>query len=375
MEDRHDRVLQIVRQEGSIRVADLASRLSISVETARRDVTALAAIGRVQRVHGSVVWPTARLNARDSRVAQVGVVAARTPVLGMVVPVASYVFHRIILGARAAADAAGASLVVGITDYQHSRDAAHIRSMLAAGVDGLMLAPSWGIDGPTTADLEELESLQRPFVLVERSIPVGASDRHFDQAIYDHSAGVAQAVRHLRSLGHGRIALLTRPTHTRSSIRSGYAATMATLGLPNDDVAATEPHKTADPDPVEVARFLDLASTRQVRAGIVHTDSDAINMLQRLAAEGIRVPEDFALVAYNDDLAGVADVALTTVAPNRQALGEAATQLLMRRLADPDADDLHIALVPALRVRESSGALASGKSNLHFPSGHQEPTG
>lgn len=57
VDQRHERVLELVRERGSLRVAELAAELGVSAVTLRRDVEALAAQGRVQRLHGAVVWP------------------------------------------------------------------------------------------------------------------------------------------------------------------------------------------------------------------------------------------------------------------------------------------------------------------------------
>lgn len=56
VDQRHERVLELVRERGSLRVADLAAELGVSAVTLRRDVEALAGQGRVHRLHGAVVW-------------------------------------------------------------------------------------------------------------------------------------------------------------------------------------------------------------------------------------------------------------------------------------------------------------------------------
>ncbi|ROV67288.1 DeoR family transcriptional regulator, partial [Streptomyces globisporus] len=58
VDQRHERVLELVRERGSLRVAELAEELGMSAVTLRRDVEALAAQGLVERMHGAVVWPS-----------------------------------------------------------------------------------------------------------------------------------------------------------------------------------------------------------------------------------------------------------------------------------------------------------------------------
>ncbi|GAB3399221.1 LacI family DNA-binding transcriptional regulator [Flindersiella endophytica] len=347
VEQRHERILRLVRERESVRVVELAAELGISVETARRDVTALADVGRLRRQHGSVAWPTLPLNARDARLArQAPRPAPSSLVLGLVVPVSGYFFQQLIQGARAAANAAGVRLLVGITDYSRARDTTQIQTMIEAGADGLLLTPSWDLAGPDDTDLVELAGLRRPVVLVERHIPVGARAAELDRVASDHAEGTALAVRHLAGLGHERIALLAKPTHTQPHIRRGYHAATHALALPDDDLSP--------PDDTQVGRLLELASAGDVRAAIVHTDVDAINLLQRLTARGLRVPDDFALISYDDEIAELADVPLTAIAPAKRSVGETAVHLLLRRLADPGAQHSHIDLVPELKHRAST---------------------
>ncbi|MFI1963144.1 substrate-binding domain-containing protein [Streptomyces pathocidini] len=364
VEERHKRILRIVRERESVRVAELAAELEISVETVRRDVTALADIGRVRRLHGSVTWPAAPLNARDARLArQAPAPPTSGLLLGMVVPTSNYFYRSIIQGARDAAAAAGARLLVGITEYYRGRDATQIRNMIEAGVDGLLLTPSWSVHGPTETDAAQLAELKTPAVLVERRIPLGLPGANLDRASSDHSGGASMAVRHLAGLGHRRIALLARNTHTWPHIRRGYQATVGTLGLPDDDISSTSgsPDEFNDEFENHTERLMELMDTGEVRAAIVHTDSDAANLLQWLLAQGVRVPEDFALVCYNDELAALTATPMTSVSPANHALGETAVKLLLRRVEEPGVEHSTVEWLPRLLIRKSCGAPQSAQ--------------
>ncbi|MFE5909117.1 substrate-binding domain-containing protein [Streptomyces wedmorensis] len=372
VEQRHRRILRVVRERESVRVSELAEALGVSVETARRDVAALADVGRLRRLHGTVSWPTAPLNARDARLAR-----RDTPrpadglVLGMVVPVSDYYYRAVIQGARQAAADVGARLLVGITDYSAERDVQHIATLLSAGVDGLLLAPSWTVGGPTWEEAARFAEPAVPAVLVERRIPLGVPGSHLDRVVSDHAGGAALAVRHLARLGHRRVALLARHTHTRPAVRSGYLSAVRALDLPDDDLSPPPRGPWGHPDDIARERLLALVEAGEVRAALVHTDIDALNLLQWLTAHGVRVPDDFALVCHNDETAALADVPLTSVSPATFAVGEAAVRLLVRRLEDPDAAHSAIEWLPRLVVRESCGAgrEPGGSEALSPPSG------
>lgn len=385
VEERHDRILRLVRERGTMRVIELAEELGTSQETMRRDLVALADVGRLRRIHGKVAWPTAALSARDARLAR-HEAAGDQPVIGMIVPASGYVDHDVIRGARAAAAKAGARLLVGVTDNSPAQDEVQLRAMAKAGADGLLLTPTWGNGGPSPQELARLADLEVPAVILERQIPPGTPAAWLDRVSSDHANGAARAVRHLAGLGHRRVALLARRTHSEPQIRVGYRAAVDALGLPRDEV---DQPGTTTPDDIttdittdvisditsdmiggrtggrtgEAVAFEDrldllvaMAHQGEVRAALVHTDNDAVNLLYRLIAEGVRVPEDFALISYGNDLLPVTDVPLTAVAPAKHALGEAALTLLLRRLADPMAERQHVAFVPQLIVRGSCGA-------------------
>jgi DNA-binding LacI/PurR family transcriptional regulator len=414
--DRHERIVRLVREGGRLRVVDLAAALGVSPVTVRRDVEALASRGRVRRAHGSVAWAgpgpspaagsrPASCGAPDREAPGAGHPAGdvRGPVVGMLVPAASGAYGayaEVLRGAREAARAAGARLVVEVADPGGGRardgvrdggstpaegdagtgtptsalaqrvgdaGAAHIAALLAAGVDGLLLTPAW--PGPDTrhgrgGDSAPAAALPPgvPAVLVERRAAPGTGEAELDRVCADHVHGACTAVRHLAAQGRRRIALLARPGVPETPlVTAGYRAGLAAEALTAPVHTAEDP---ADPDdPAAFDRLLGelpaLARAGAVDAVLVHSDTEAIVLLRLLRAHGLRVPEDVALVAYDDELAALADVPLTAVAPPRLDLGRTALRMLLERIAEcPDRGERsprrHVELLPRLRVRAST---------------------
>ncbi|NEC16986.1 DeoR family transcriptional regulator, partial [Streptomyces parvus] len=122
VDQRHERVLELVRERGSLRVAELAEELGMSAVTLRRDVEALAAQGLVERLHGAVVWP-----AGQSRPAPAPAPSAEGLVVGMVVPTTEYYYADVVRGARETVEAAGARLTIGLSRYLPDEAAAPAR--------------------------------------------------------------------------------------------------------------------------------------------------------------------------------------------------------------------------------------------------------
>ncbi|MEV5578676.1 substrate-binding domain-containing protein [Streptomyces parvus] len=355
--ERHDRLLNLVRERGTVRVSDLADRLGVATVTARRDVEALASRGLLERTHGSVSWPAERGPA--------GTPVGGGPVIGMLAPAAAYYFAEVIRGAHEAAARLGARLILRVTDYRPEDDAAHAAGLLAAGAQGLLLAPSWTAPDHPERYGERMARLPGEKVLVEREGVPGGPLEGLDRVVSDHAHGVLLAVRHLVRLGHGTPMLVARSdSPTAQAVRAGFTRALAVLGL-----AGTAPliaTLAADRDPALFERSA-LAVRDAVREGrassvLVHNDEDAIRLVRRLAELGVRVPEDLALITYDDEVAALADTPLSAVAPPKRDVGRGAAELLVERLSGPRYPGgdgwpprRHVALLPTLRVRGSCG--------------------
>ncbi|SCF56705.1 LacI family DNA-binding transcriptional regulator [Streptomyces sp. Ncost-T10-10d] len=352
--ERHDRLLGLVRERGSARVSDLASQLGVSPVTVRRDVEELAGRGLLDRVHGSVSWP------QDATPAAAGP-GGTGLVLGMLAPSSTYYFAEVIRGAHEAAARAGARLILRISDYRPQEDHARTEGLLSAGAEGLLVAPGWQHPGDPAAFGGWIASLPVPTVLLERRPTAGSPLDDLDRVCSDHAHGVLLAVRHLVDLGHGAPLLMARAdSPTAVAVRSGYEEALAVLGLRTpQDVIDSVPAELA-PDAFEqaVQALREAVHSGVATAALIHNDVDAIQVVQRLAELGVRVPDDLALIAYDDEVAALADTPLTAVAPPKREVGRHATELLVERLGHQGADTprRHLTLLPQLRVRDSCGA-------------------
>ncbi|MFB7371791.1 substrate-binding domain-containing protein [Streptomyces sp. NPDC056222] len=368
--ERHDRLLALVRERGTARVADLAGLLGVSPVTARRDVEALATKGLLDRVHGQVSWPE-----RPERPERLGDPGARRTgeglVLGLLAPSATYYFAEVIRGAHEAAARAGARLVLRISDYRPEEDRARTEGLLAAGAEGVLVAPGWRGPEDRQAYGDWLAELPVPAVLLERRADPGTPLDALDRVVSDHGHGVLLALRHLLELGHGTPLLVARgDSPTALAVRAGYAEALGTLGLGAPGPVIDSVPADQDPEGFEraVRALYEAVTSGRVSAALVHNDVDAIEIVQRLADLGVKVPEDLALIAYDDEVAALADTPLTAVAPPKRQVGRHATELLVERLTEaheaPDEEPArrHLSLLPRLRVRASCGAPSGARS-------------
>lgn len=361
VDQRHERVLELVRERGSLRVAELAAELGVSAVTLRRDVEALAGQGRVHRLHGAVVWPGGgnTVEARARQEPAESAPSAEGVVIGMIVPTTASIFADIVRGAREAVGAQGGRLVLGVSGYVDTEDAVQAGHLVAGGAEGLLVAPSWSGGAPVGGQEQWLLDRGVPTVLVERSAPPGNPAAALDRVRTDRAHGAAVAVGHLAALGHRRITAVLQEGPHAERILAGYESAVRSLGL--DDARGAPAVREHGDYESSVDYLVDAVRERGVTAALVHSDEDAIVLVPRLQARGIRVPDDLALIAYDDEVAPLADVPLTAVAPPKRAVGEAAAKLLLQRLAERGsgrrpAPRQHVELLPELRIRSSCGA-------------------
>jgi DNA-binding LacI/PurR family transcriptional regulator len=105
-----------------------------------------------------------------------------------------------------------------------------------------------------------------------------------------------------------------------------------------------------------VDALLERCRETRTSALLVHSDHEAISLVERGRELGIAVPRDLAIVTYDDEVAGLADPPLTSVHPPRDEIGDAAVRLLADRIRDPGRPAHRLVVAPRLVVRESASS-------------------
>jgi DNA-binding LacI/PurR family transcriptional regulator len=354
--ERHEKILAAVNANRTVRLTELAARLAVTPVTVRRDVTVLADKGLLERVHGGVTLPHRPASAEPAQARSAfGALATRT-LIGMVTPSVDYYWLQVIQGAQAATAGAAGRLAFRGSSYDPAQDRRQVTRLLERGVRTLLVAPT--LEGKAGLDLLRwLGSLSIPVVLMERVPPPELPTLGLDAVFTAHSLGAGLAVRHLVTLGHRRVGLVTTGhSPTSPALRSGWAQASASLELPpapDETVRGYGSPGWAEEYDTLIRSCLDA----DVRALLVHADREAIGIVERAHDLGLTIPGDLAVVAYDDEVAAAADPPLTAVRTPRHRLGAVAVELALARCADgPDRPVHRVELWPVLMVRESCGA-------------------
>ncbi|MEU7581726.1 substrate-binding domain-containing protein [Streptomyces sp. NPDC041068] len=255
--------------------------------------------------------------------------------------------------------AADGRLALRASAYDAQEDRHQVSALLDRGVRTLLIAPT--TTGEAGLDLLRwLGSLTVPVVLVQRLPPPALPTLALDAATTAHGLGAGLAVRHLVTLGHHRIAFVTaRFSPTTQALREGRQDTIDSLSLTAHDDLQFEvpPYGSAGwaeaYDPV-LRRCRDAGAT----ALSVHSDSEAMGLVERARDQGLTVPGDLAVVSYDADVAAASDPPLTAVRPQKRRLGSLAAEMALARMADPTERPVHrVQLWPTLVVRASCGGV------------------
>lgn len=360
--ERQERILSAVRKHGMVRLADLVEQLGVTPVTVRRDVKLLADRGLVQRVHGGIALPhrVQTAQARERVPGDYGPMATHA-LVGMVVPSVEYYWPPVIQGAHTAVAAAQGRLVMRASRWEDpAEDRRQVNALLDRGVQALLVAP------PTSGDaaielLRWLRSLAVPVVLVERRPPRQLATLALDSVMTAHALGAGLAVRHLVTLGHHRIALITtRRSPTSKALRAGWQDAVDTLGLPSHEGLDIEvPSYGATGWAKAYTDVLESSRDIGVRALLVHSDREAIGLIERSRELGISVPHDLAVVTYDDEIGAASDPPLTAVRPQKHRLGMLAAKLALAKVAEVGEEwPVHrLELWPNVVVRESCGTV------------------
>lgn len=358
--ERQERILAAVRKHGMVRLADLVKQLGVTPVTVRRDVTLLADRGLVQRVHGGIALPhrTQAPQTREGAPGAFGPMATHA-LVGMVVPSVEYYWPPVIQGAHTAVAAARGRLIMRASRWDDpAEDRRQVNALLERGVQALLVAPTTAGDAAMEL-LRWLRSLTVPVVLVERCPPQELATLALDAVMTAHALGAGLAVRHLVTLGHHRIALITtRQSPTSKALRAGWQDAVDVLKLESREGLDIEVPSYGAPGWAEAyTDVLKRSRDLGVRALLVHSDREAIGLIEQGRELGISVPHDLAVVTYDDEIGAASDPPLTAVRPQKHRLGVLAAELVLAKVAEVGEQwPVHrLELWPNVVVRESCG--------------------
>lgn len=337
-------------RQGSPRMEDVARRAGVALGTVSNVLNRPALVSASTRA--KVQQAIDELGFVPNRAARALAAGTSSTVGFVVIDLSNSFFLDMTRGAEHAAESAGMTVVLGNTDMRSAKQRTYLDLFVEEQVAGILLAP---LPGTAEEAVAKLPPGRRLVFLndsaVEGACTVSADDEH----------GGYLAARHLIDLGRRRLAFAGDPgiaVPVRDRLRGVERAIAETNGA-----VSLELDLTAEVQVEDGRRFGHALAGRsggERPDGVVAAaDLLALGILQSLlATPDLRIPEDIAVTGYDDNRsAWDSIVPITTLAQPGEAMGAAATRLLLDEIADPAGHEhRHEVLRPQLVVRGSTVA-------------------
>lgn len=217
--------------------------------------------------------------------------------------------------------------------------------------DGLIFSPL-GLDEEGLQDVQ----VTKPVVMLGERVHGG----RFDHVSIDNVAAARDATSHLISLGRRRIAAIggqLYPQHAAGPERTqGYQEALESVGLAFDEsLVMSGGSYDRQSGFTAMARLLEMK--RRPDAVFCYNDLLAMGAVRMLLTSGLRVPEDVAVVGFDDIEEGrFSTPSLTTISPNKAEIAALAVDRVFRRLEGDVSPPVDMGAKYDLIIRESSGA-------------------
>jgi LacI family transcriptional regulator len=339
-------------EENALTLEEIAKIAGVSRSTVSRVINNHPNVKADVRTH---VWRVVQEQNFHPNTAAQALVNRRTQIVGLVIPQAIKAifsdpyFPVLIQGISAACVERHYHLMLSLITSQMTD--AYRRIIRGGHLDGVIVASAFTHDD---GFINRLINDNFPFVLIGRQ----PQHRDITSVDSDNVHGAMMAVQHLVRQGYTRIASITGPLTMTAGIdrREGFLSAMRGAGFAPEERYIVEGDFSEQGGFNAMQRLLALDERPQ--ALFVASDMMAIGALRAIRAAGLRVPEDIALVGFDDiPLASAVEPTLTTIRQPIEQLGHTAASLLLDRLNDGDghASTQRIVLPTDLVLRESCG--------------------
>ncbi len=315
----------------NVTIRDVARYAGVSHQTVSRVINNKSEISAKTRQ--KVLDAMTTLNYRPSRIAQ-SMNTSRTYTVGLLVPnIANPFFSNLVTGAQHYAEMRNYNIFLCHTEWQPEKEERFLESLADHQVDGLI------INGSRTNEESLLNFAQQcsPIVLGGRKL----TGPRISRVGWDNDYGGQVIADYLVQQGHRRVGILAGPP-TESTMSNWLRLDAIIKALESVSIAPAPQwivNGTMDAEGGYTAARTLLTANPDLSAIVAHNDLMAIGAMHACRELGIRVPQDCAVIGYNDiELAAMVNPPLTTVRINRYSLGQAMMQRLLQMIEAPEED-------------------------------------
>jgi LacI family transcriptional regulator len=281
-------------------------------------------------------------------------VSGRTKTLGLVITTIVNPFYpELARGIEDTARSLGYNIILCSTNFDISLEKLYIDMLRSRGVDGIIFT-SAHIHDP---NITRLVRDHFPLILVNRRVYGDPMMDYIDYVVLENARGGFLAVEHLIKMGHKRIGVISGSRGSSAAVErlEGARKAFAEYGLNPAELLVVE-GDFLKPSGYEAAkRFLAMGDPPSAIFGV--NDYMAMGALEAILDSGLKVPEDIALMGFNDiEITSLRAIELTTIGQKKYEMGSIAVHTLIERIEGGGRDTARqITLEPDLIIRKSCG--------------------
>lgn len=334
------------------KLKDIAKRTGYSVNAISRALRDMPDIAeetkeKIKKVAQEMNYSPnhAAMSLRTNRSKSIGVIVS---------DIANPVFSDMVKGVEMTAKEAGYTIILGNSKEDYEEEKSVVETLISRNVDGIILVPT--MKGKEV--IETIKSRHIPLVLMGRRF----HDLNCNSVINDDKYGGYLAGRHLLEKGHQKLAYITSPLYISSAIDrlEGFKDALKEFKMSADSLFVFETEATPNGGYDTTLKLID--ENVDVTAVFCFSDFIAFGVLKALKERGVCIPEDIAVVGFDDIyFSELCAPALTTINTSKLRTGIKATECLIKHINYMEIKDIHlnkeinnIIFEPNLIIREST---------------------
>ena len=326
-------------------IKDIARKAGVSYATVSRALNGKYGVKPSTRER--ILGIAHRLGYRPNAIAR-GLVTRRTMTIGLIVPdITNPFFPEVAEGVEEAAHEAGYGVLLCNSNWQKVSERQYVALLAGRRVEGIIIAPISRVEEP----VDDRVPAALPVVYVS-STPRTTSRSY---VVIDNVQGGYLATKHLLDAGRGPVAFIGSRESADDERFEGYRRALEDHGVACDE------------------RFVRLGDMRQAsgyrlframiadgdcpRSVFAENDLMALGCMQAARERGLRIPEDVAIVGFDDiPFASFPEVQLTTIRQPTSEMGRMAVDILLSCVARAAGrhESRQVVLKPQLVVRRTA---------------------
>lgn len=331
-------------------ISDIAKELNTTAATVSRALSNHPRIS--EETKRSVHQAADKLNYKRNRIAS-SLRSGRTHVIGVIIPSAEInFFGSVVHGIESVANANGYNVLLYQSNESRDFEEKGLETFLSARVDGILVSIAKG-----TYDFSHFREIKN------RGVPIVFFDRvneslGIDSVVINDYKGAYEATRHLISQGYKRVMHISGPAHLKnfSDRIKGYTDAMAASGITADSSMIYHGNVSIESGKEGMYHFLSLPEPPD--AVFAAEDFTALGVIKVLKERNIRIPEDFGVVGFANELFGEhISPSLSTIGQQTIQMGKSALDLLLELIDNKELKTgarRNIVLEPQFIWRDSS---------------------